>query len=162
MLTTRPTRRSYDSRGKFSKSAIQESSMYMYILLQMKILRKMTSKKLVYMYVRLPMKTPRKNVAPKICIYLYTFGDENLKIGCHLMMMEKSRRQECLNWIITWIFCFESTFYFLLNRILIFNKEPKYLIFSYQLLPAVICTFVIMPRWRPTTIPYFSQCIHYC
>ena len=33
------------------------------------------------------------------------------------ILREKSRRQECLDWIITWISCFKSTFYFFLNII---------------------------------------------
>ena len=43
------------------------------------------------------------------------------------LLREQSRRQEGLDWIIIWISCFKSTFYFLLNRILFFNKESKYL-----------------------------------
>ena len=38
--------------------------------------------------------------------------------------LEKSRRQKCLDWIITWISSFKSTFYFFMNRFV--NKEPKY------------------------------------
>jgi hypothetical protein len=37
------------------------------------------------------------------------------------------RRQEYLNWIITWISFFKCTFDFFLNIILIVTKEPKYL-----------------------------------
>ena len=36
---------------------------------------------------------------------------------------KKSRREKCLAWIITWIFCFKSTFYFLQSRILIYLKD---------------------------------------
>ena len=41
------------------------------------------------------------------------------------LFQEKSRRQVCLDWIITWISWFKSTFYFLLNRMLILlSMEP--------------------------------------
>ena len=46
----------------------------------------------------------------------YCFIYYNIQI-----LREKSRRLKCLDWIITWISCFKSTFYFLLNRILIFH-----------------------------------------
>ena len=40
---------------------------------------------------------------------------------------KKSRRLECLEWIITWISCFKSTFVSSWIEFWFANKEPKYL-----------------------------------
>ena len=53
-------------------------------------------------------------------IVLYTYFN-------FLILREKSRKQKCLDWTITRIFCFKSTFHFLVNKILFVNKESKYL-----------------------------------
>ena len=55
--------------------------------------------------------------------------DVIFKINGHSfqILREISRREKCLNWVITLNSCVKSTFYFLVNRILICQKEPKYL-----------------------------------
>ena len=68
-----------------------------------------------------------------------------------------SRIQECLDWIITWISCFESTFYFLLNINLYLSiKSLSILRFSLfhrnYYLPILICSFAIMPQLRPISM----------
>ena len=64
--------------------------------------------------------------------------------------------------MITRISCFRSTFYFFMKEFWFVNKEPKCLkvfTFSYKLLPTVICSFVIMPRWHPISMYLVFLCL---
>ena len=88
--------------------------------IRLRILFSFTLSMLSSLNVRDHVSKPYSTMEISFLIY---FNFHNLR--------EKSRRQKCLDLIIARISCFISTFYFLVDRISIVNKEPKYERFSH-------------------------------
>ena len=77
------------------------------------------------------------------------------------ILRKKSRRQECLDWIITWISCFKSTFYFLLNRLRLHNMI-NIALFTAQNTYALLVGLVKGFSWSDTMVEtVYCKACHY-
>ena len=71
-----------------------------------------------YIYLKNPYLHSSLNVRDLVSQPYSTTGSITVLYISIFKFLERSlEEKECLDWIITWISCFKSTFYFLLNRI---------------------------------------------